>query len=209
MTAYSGYKSDAQFLYIVIDVVSVTSSLFNRRASAGTAFDPKHDGGSSPARADDFVVLPIWQADQGFNAYVRYGQSDGKWGSYQAAPVGLVAASALSPSPQSVVPHLFYEMRVPLSLGGLQKYINGTIGISQEAYNNYFDAQFDSLYPMGADKYIVSNWANATFSMTMNPNPTVPAIPEFMPANIPVALIILLTVGQIILRRRSDHYMCK
>jgi hypothetical protein len=179
MTAYSGYKYDGEFLYMAHDLVSVTESSFNKRSSAGTAFDPLHNGGAVAARPDDFIVLPIWGGEGGeeFHMYLRYGQSDGNYGYSQPIPegTGFIANSAMTTSPFSSTPHLFYEVQVPLTVGNLYKHIDSTIGIFQEAYNvSPSGEKSDNWYPMAGDIPAVDNYADAVFSKTINPSMTVP-----------------------------------
>lgn len=199
VTAYSGYKYDNEFLYIAHDIPSVT--VMNNRGSAGTCFDPMHDGGTQQAKPDDFVVLPYWKDTQTFEVWIRYGSSNGKYGPFQTVPTGLTAKSKMTPTPVLSKAHLFYELRIPLSVGNLSKYMGSTIGFSQEVYvNNVADNEYP--YGSGGYAFIPDNYADAIFSENVNPNPSVPAIPEFPGAFAPVLLFIMLVVGQIIVRRR-------
>jgi hypothetical protein len=184
MTAYSGYKYDEKFLYMAHDLISVTESSFNKRGSAGTCFDPLHDGGFVKARPDDFIVLPIWGGDggEGFHMYLRHGQTNGNYGHFQPAPKNLIANSNISTSPFSSTPHLFYEVQVPLTVGNLYKYIDSTIGIFQEVYNvSASGEESDNRYPMADYVPAVDNYADATFSKNTNPNPASPPtiVPEY------------------------------
>jgi len=180
LTAYSGYKYDEKFLYMAHDFISVTESSFNKRGSAGTAFDPLHDDGAVAARPDDFIILPYW--DETFQVYVRYGQKNGKYGQFKPAPKGLIANSNMTTSPFSSTSHLFYEVKVPLTVGDLYKHIDSTVGIFQEAYNvDASGEKSDNWYPMAGDYWRVDNYADATFSKAFNPRVTVPptVVPEF------------------------------
>lgn len=205
VTAYSGYKYDSEFLYIALDAPSAT--IFGQ-VSFATAFDPMHDGGTQQAKPDDFVVGSDWWPGSAypFEMWMRYGSTDGSFGEKTPIPKELVAEFGgklkKSPTPILSTPHLFVELRIPLSIGGLSQRINSTVGIETELYMR--DTQTDYIYPdlSGGYAFIPDNYADAVFSKSVNPNPTIPAIPEFPAGFVPLALFIVLGAVQIIVRRR-------
>ena len=139
--------------------------LGERGTSLKELFMNLHDGGAVAARPDVLIVLPYW--NKTFQVYVRYGGSNGKYGDFQPPPRDLIANSmtsissrldGTSTSPFSSIPHLFHEVKVPLTFGNLYKHIDSSIGFSQEAYNvDASGEKSDNRYPMAGDYWMVDS----------------------------------------------------
>lgn len=181
MKTYSGYKFDDHFLYAayVIPLFSY-SDIDSHEPSVDTCFDPKNNPGSAQANTDDFVIGATWVKEKkGPSPWIRYGQSDGKYGAKQPMP-DVVVSSALSSSPFSSDPSLFFELKIPLTIGGLSDCIGSKIGLCTETYvPNLADNNYPTM-PEYSD-FITANYAIANFVKDKNPNITNPptVVPEF------------------------------
>jgi hypothetical protein len=206
ITAYAGYKyvlTDAEkSIYFAVDVPSITTnpSLDSKGLYCeSTSFDPLHVGGTQQAYPDDFVVGACY-VNGNFETVVRYGQSSGK---YQTVPTPatVVTASKMCPTPFSPTPHLFYEMRIPLTAGNIDQNLDRTMAMYEDVYNN----RSDNFYPPA--NWILDNYADVTFSKGTNPSLTTPptvVVPEF-PYSGGAVLALSLGGGYVILRRNMKR----
>jgi hypothetical protein len=201
VTAYSGYKHDGQFIYMAHDVLSI-KNLPSDNSGAFTMFDPENDGGTQFTNLGDFEVYPIWYQGK-FWVSIRYGQSNGQLGDIGYIPSGLAGGSKICSTPFLDTPHLFYEVKLPLSVGGLDKHLDSTIGMEQEIHNSGVG---DNEYPPIKDytEDIPNNYVEAFFSKRTNPSLTTPptVVPEFPWPELLLGASVIATTAAIYVSRK-------
>jgi hypothetical protein len=212
VTAYSGYKFDGQFLYIVYDVHDT------RIGGVLTEFDPRHDGVTSATKWDNFMVsLDLWMkmgADVAFpqrSSQYWFGCCD-KCSPCRPGPEGLIGNASIGPSPLLSAPHQIYELRLPLraslSYGkyALAADLGGTFGmlmlveIGREAKDGY-NAFPPNVLPLHSNNTV---YADATFSKSTNPSVTVPptVVPELPIRAAPLVIVATLVAFVLISKKK-------